>query len=1520
MNLIVDPEEIAGRAAADRLAEEWHDVSWAPADPGYVWAKGAVDRFGELVRDQLPIFRTSQKNADKKAKSLSPRPFQGLTETLQNADDLGATVVRFAYRSSPNPELLLVHDGRPVRLQDMGAMVLPWLSSKDDDDEASGRFGIGQKTLQALGGPIAMHCPPYHFEMRADHPVSADAYAAIPGVYNPEARETLLSVPLLPKWNLEAVRAAVAAMGVESLLFVSTVRRLEFHDLDSGAAADAYAVSIGEPSKQVMALGEEEVEVESSTIAVVAPPAESSRSFVRYWTRQPVPEGQERIDKTTGKITPLGLCIEQGGEVHGHLFDRVRMPVEVRFPVNLNAQFDPDAARTTILQLPWNVSRFEDLGAFLSSAALYAFGQDPAAAWSHVPLRAEAGEGGDWLSERLKENISDPCRERLAAGLMLPDQDGNRRPLDEFVYESAELDGLLTPEDQLLIDPSMAVILPEYRDSGGRWREVLTELGKSRELDFGDALQIFNFPDGADRRDPEWFVLMAALAGRSASVGAFLLQRSILLADGSVVRAPTRGGSKVLVRSAAPEALAVRLGIALPLHPAYLGDGADAVEACKQLEQAGVLVGARDTPEEALALLGRVLGFDGGGPVEAVRVSDADLIAIRDAWARTPRDHQKELAGRIGRNIKIRAVHYEGRGQAALWARPAEIYMPALIDKDGDAFAKVADRTIGLFWADPDYATVLKQAGGRSEIGARKFLSALGVAASPRLTVPGDEGPIYSRDTRKVSSVNTSRPKIQAAAVAGLGAAYLMDDRWSPDLEAVVRDIQKAPAKARRKRALGLLSLLARHWEKRYADHQTANAVSGYNGAFTIRGEVQATWLARLANVDWLPHGGGGYAAPRSLCLPTAANRLAHGSNRSAFLAAVGSEVAGSGLLPALGVQPGPTTADLLARLNAYRGSPRTEVTVQQVHGIYQLLADSLRASKSEAAMGRSLSQHQLRNAFRATATGPGLILTQDGWHSPEAVFSGPQVFGNLRPFAPLIAGLEPLWGRLNIQPPGPVECASVLRELSVEALTPERRGIMLSTLRRLAETLDKATPQLRAGLKTLPLWTDRGWSKLRPAYVFEGDGLNGADIAGTTVWRPGLSSLQGLESLLPVLGVKVLRLEDFAAIQLTTLGLTWGRQHRTRYARAVSLLAQALIRSDVALYESLRVGWDVLQTAEFLLEPELEIGLTVPGEKPVTLAAGAHVMADPVHFVARSLDDAADAQTGGQAIASLFSGDRQKVAWAWSSVWAKASAEQNEEQIVLPQLKAQAARGIERLDQLKGQAEDRAKAKSGKGGTGSKPSGPPARQPKIEVRQLRDLSALEPGAPTIVNAGASKQGVVFPRAKGADLSRTFTKPETGRKDRKPGKRSVLPPANDREALALDAIRRALQLDPEQFRDVRERKGLGADAIDEMRHLYELKMTSGPEFPSEINLEASQVRAAMEDPENFFLALVAGLEDGAGQLKVRFIFRPLEVLQTKIPAVVTLTGVDAVEALEYPFVKADFDSAAANHNDVEVEP
>jgi hypothetical protein len=125
--------------------------------------------------------------------------------------------------------------------------------------------------------------------------------------------------------------------------------------------------------------------------------------------------------------------------------------------------------------------------------------------------------------------------------------------------------------------------------------------------------------------------------------------------------------------------------------------------------------------------------------------------------------------------------------------------------------------------------------------------------------------------------------------------------------------------------------------------------------------------------------------------------------------------------------------------------------------------------------------------------------------------------------------------------------------------------------------------------------------------------------------------------------------------------------------------------------------------------------------------------------------------------------------------------------------------------------------------------------------------------------------------------------------------------------MALNAVRRALRLDVKQLNDLRAVRGVGVDAIDELRQCYEIKMSSGAGMPNDVTLTASEVEAARND-EDFFLAIVSGLEDGVGQLRVRFIFDPLSNLDVRIHGDLTLTGVDRAEALEFRFDKRPIDS------------
>jgi hypothetical protein len=109
------------------------------------------------------------------------------------------------------------------------------------------------------------------------------------------------------------------------------------------------------------------------------------------------------------------------------------------------------------------------------------------------------------------------------------------------------------------------------------------------------------------------------------------------------------------------------------------------------------------------------------------------------------------------------------------------------------------------------------------------------------------------------------------------------------------------------------------------------------------------------------------------------------------------------------------------------------------------------------------------------------------------------------------------------------------------------------------------------------------------------------------------------------------------------------------------------LIRGDVNLHGSLKPGWAELMRAHFILDPDLEISAPLEDGPTLTFPAPAHMMQEPLVFVARSLSDAEAPEAGGQAIASLFAGDRQKIAWAWAAVWRRVAAGEAVEKIVLP-------------------------------------------------------------------------------------------------------------------------------------------------------------------------------------------------------------------------------------------------------------
>ena len=1497
----ISEEEIEGRAAADQLAEDWDSRGWVPLDPSPDWARAAIGRLGEIIAAQPSMLRASMRGAGKGASTLSPRPFQGLVECLQNADDLGAASLRVAYRTSPCPEILIVHDGSPVTLANVGAMLLPWLSTKDDDPEASGRFGIGQRTLSSLGGPIEMHAPPFHFIMGNDGPEPCEPQADVENVYDAALRHTMLVIPLLPVVSGEAIAAAVRELNVDSLIFLKSIRGLHFRNLEDPSQHLDFAVKVTPSGSGEIDFDGETAAVDVTEVRVLAPAEETERTrYRRYSTRRIVGPEETRSNKAAGSNTPIGICVPLGTARPLRLYDRMPLPVQTGLSIGLNAQFDPDSARSTLQPNDWNIARFADLGRLVTWAALEGFSKGSVSSWSHVPLEAEADDGDGWTEGQVRTLVAD-CQSDLREQLLISTEAGPTA-LADIAYEQEDLEALLTEADIERLRPTSIAMPRAGRDAEGRWRRVLDELGQCDVVGIVDALKVV---DGQGERGPEWYVSFAALAERHGLTVEFSARPGILLEHGVTTARPQQGDPWVLVRRSSPEALATRLGLARRIHPAYLDSGALTTAFLSRLEQLGVLFDDRDAGGDVFAVLGRGPATGVGLDVP-VRLEDDDLIALRDAWAQLPRDRHAALGPRIGRSIELKAMWYGADGKRVTgWAQPFETYLPAAIDREVDSFSKAAGHAPGLKWVDPEYARLLKQQAGRSAIGAQRLLAAWGVAREPRLVKPADERVRWARDTTPASSIGHMQTAEQLQVIrAGGRNTHLIDDHWSPDADSVAADIAKAAVKLRRKRAVALLSTLSRGWERRYSEAATAIPAYAYNGHWHRSTEIRATWLARLADVKWMPDAASGLQRPADLQLQVPGSPP-RPSERSTTVAKCDSQILRSGVLAALGVKAGPTQRDLVARLQALRKQVVTASISEEASATYQLLAASLR-DRSEGVPEGRVTQAQLRNAFRAGIDGPGLLLVGGQWNSPEQVFRGPALFGTRRAFAPHVEGLEPLWKVLGVGLPTAADALAVLKELAVGEPSSADLGVAIRAYTLIAAEVGEMSSQLRTTLKRLPLWTGSTWVTERPVYALEGEALFASAPPEMRVWRAGITSFSAVEALLEPLGVVRLTPADFQAASTPAYGLAEGEPLRPIFAGAISLLRQELVRADQVLLDSLSLDWDELIAAPVVIDPQLSIVADLSSGR-VVLPARAHMDREPLRLIVRSAADLATAEDAGAAVASLFSGDRQKAAWAWASIWPRAAAGEQAEGAVMPKTRAERGDGKERLERLAKQAAQRTKQK--KGAKKSEAPEPVAKQP-VQVRKLRELEDLEPSAGEIVNEGAKALGgMVFAKRRAAK-PRVFTdddgKPE---QSGAPQLRTVLPPSSDRERNALDAVRRALRLDVKQLNDLRAARGVGVDAIDELRQCYEIKMSSGTGTPSDVTLTASEVEAARND-EDFFLAIVSGLEDGAGQLRVRFIFDPLTNLDVRVRGDLILTGVDKAEALEFRFDKRPAESDA----------
>jgi hypothetical protein len=1455
-----------------------------PASPAL--ARLAVERFAALFAAAPGVFTEALEGARAGAEVLSTDRLQGLAEIVQNADDAGAT--RIFFQLEPG-ELLVTHDGRPVNLRDVLALATPWLTTKRDDASATGRFGIGLMTLQALSPALEVYSGPY--AIRLGSPSLEWVENSLPAAVGRAASTTLLRIPFGPG-VLEAEELAewFDRWDDSVLLFLSSVREVE--------------VRVGERPLCMLKLAWEELGGEEATIGIQpyrvrrrCARAQDGRRWIVHTVGAAPPAGVERSRKARGETMPLGVALPLSHCERGSVY--AGLPVAATWLcARLHGQFDPTAGRQGLAATPWNSALYPLVTDLWQSAVVRFFAEAPSSAWAVVPL--PASDAGTEPFTELEQVVLARARSELPK-LISISVGGSVGPLAALAVEVASLSGVITEGETARLAKLPAALPAAVRDEDARWRDVLHDWRVSGAelpppVDVETALDLFR--DAG--RDPDAVVTLAAAAVGQGLEGRLAALPCIVLDDGSRTRPPTQADPWMLVVSSG--GIGDELGVTRALHPAHLADSTPAKAVLDWLGGAKALV---QSPT-SLAILGRLARAGDAGQRLPDLLSDRQVSALRDAFDTLSPEERTSVGPGVGRAIQLRAQRFDRRGRRQeTVATPAEAYIPQRIEKDREGFAVAAGSAPDLIWLHGRYAEVLRSPG-RSGLGPLRFLRLLGAETVPRLTPHPQLEKRYVNERRRGLHIYLhGGPDSRREAMEALGATYTLEDRHSPDLVAVLESIaRERKARTRRARAAAILGALDRAWE-RLADAANVAAASDSYG-WNSRGTVGAFWIWQAATIPWLDDARGVPTPPIGLRRRTPGTVAVHGPDAAGYLHKDLQEHR-LDVLAALGVAGDPDTGTLVARLRTLQKTQAPDESIAtEAAAIYRTLAERLADGRH---LPGDLSPARLLAEFNAL---PGLILTNRGWKRTFEVLNGDPVFGERRAFVPLVQGTKRLWTTLKVRSPSIGDYVNVLVDMGGSHKPPAvaDSAIMLECLRFLAHHIGEVTPggTVERQLTTLPLWTSRGWKARRPVYVVDdlplADGLK--DLV--PVWMPGGEVAQFKALRAP------LHLTEVVGASASVVDADRAEAHVEATATlrsAVALLKEDLIRNEPAAAGKMRTEWDRLAQLEVRISPTLQVrvsglgsrdGLVVPVSAKADLNAG-------ILFL-RDYGRLARVDGGGRAIASLFGTDPRRLAQAWLAACGEAEAGREAVELRLSEERAAAEqRAIaERLVDFRART---ARAHETRPGGGGRTLGSTMPVPAADTRHGAQTASshaqpkrtlIDPSKYRLVDAQGRVEnttGSTMKSAKHDQAREPLAEPKQGGAPPQSNTSPAQYTGEEKERLGLELLQRVLASEAGEVMDLRGQRRVGADAVDLDRRYYELKVYVGPE-PDQIVLEGSQIQRALATPD-FFLAIVSDLEGDKARPRVRIVVNPLTQLQVGEKSSIPFTGVRSAHSLVYEF-------------------
>ena len=1484
-------------------------------------AEAAVRHLGELF-DGLPGAVSEALGAARESGDLlSSDRFQGIAEIIQNADDVDASQVRLLLGPTG---LWVGHDGSPVRLRHVLGLATPWLSTKGGEADTTGRFGIGLMTLRSLAKTFEIHCHPYHVQLGEPTLSPIDPPTPPPGF--DEAGWTTLCVPLergvvtpgeLEEWLDRWDDAA--------LLFLRSITKVTLLDLE-GAPIREVAISRHD-ARAVLP----DVWNASRTVSRQRVEATDGRSWVVYSEVVPTPAGVLRARKATEATTTIAIALPQYPVDHGQI--HAGLPVaRTRLPLFANAQFDPLTSRRDFTNNEWNKALVPLVAKLWSRAALDLFSRDPKAAWQAMPLPDTVeGDGPSSFTCRLEEAIIAEARQWVASQLSFPVPGQGKVRLSQLAVEIQPLEQILTVTETADLAGLPATLPFRARDQAGRWRLVLDDW-RTRGANIPEMVSVERALDlMGDETRPNGSTIALAAAGLEEGLSQRLLVLPCVIARDGRRIVPPRGDSPEAV-AATSSPLAEQLGVVTLLHPAHLRDGKAARTVLKWLRESGTLL---DDPDDRVVVQRLAAAGRADRQIETP-LTDEQVQSLRAAFELIDPDERQTLGPDVGSAIWLQAFEYDPKGhrtkRKSTSARPIEAYLPGTVDRERDSFAAAADRSLGLVWLSGHYARILRSPAGREGIGAQRFLRLLGAEVAPRLRPHPRLERRYNDQRRGLHAGVPGSPSDRGLALQARGATYTLQDRDCPALAAVTQDISRLRLgkQKRRRRAAALLATLARAWDRLLSDFAEVDAVHDYH-FWREKGRIAAYWLWVARDVAWLDDESGTPRRPCDLRVRTPGNVAIYGQDSPDYLHPDLYQPNWRMVLAALGVSGDSSRFQLVTRLKELRddaeneGRWTPEDLKQETAVVYKALAQSLTPASGRSGLGLE----QLRRDFQHRN---GLVFTDLGWLPPQGVLAGPPIFGRYKAFAPAIADTGPLWTVLRLREPSLEDCVDVIRAVARKRRTPgpDEEAILLQTMRALASHAETSvTQQARARLRQLPLWTSKGWMRVRPVYATDDPVLAAGLRDRLPLWEPG-GELQQFRSLLDPL-----RIEEIGAAAAEVIEPDLAAEHEESsdlFRSALQQLQEDLSRNDPQLAKGIRMPWYLLREFSVHVHPSLSLGVTTGHDSasvPYQCKMMAKVDRDRSKVFVQSPAELSRVDSGGRAIATLFEGDPRRLAQAWRAACDRAESGRQARLIELAEQRAKREEDQTELEIATRTAELRERTAEKHREHGGLRVRSTAASPAVSIvngRENDDAVAklgahrvlVEPQSLRLVDPlGRVEKQEATPRPKTVGKG-YLAEPKLGAGGPRGGTSIRLYSGLDKETVGLEILRMLFSSDQDEISDLRAQRGVGADAIDELQRFYELKVSAGTE-PDQVVLTNAEVKRALTTPD-FFLVVVSGIEGVDAQPKVRVIVDPLSQLQPTESGSITLSGVRSATSLTYDFAPIDGPMPATGAEELSVPP